>query len=129
MNETANLSHQGRPNLADALVSRPDGTTTLTPDFAAQCLYNDCDDQTLRWALAQLGPHPMVTLSQSPAAVAWRERPATYIVCAGDMAVHPGLQRILARRCTWTVEWPTGHSPFASRPGLVAGLLAELADK
>ena len=125
--EAAGLSHDRRPNLADAFVSHSDGTTTLNPDGAARCLYNDCDPETLRWALSQLGPHPMVTLGQAPNAVAWRERPSTYVVCTNDMAVHPDLQRILARRCTAGVEWPTSHSPFASRPDLVAELLAELA--
>jgi len=44
-------------------------------------------------------------------------------VCAADRTVHPELQRVLARRCTSTVEWPTGHSPFLSDPKRVADLL------
>ncbi|MFI5041977.1 MAG: alpha/beta fold hydrolase [Acidimicrobiales bacterium] len=57
----------------------------------------------------------------------WRAKPSTYVVCADDMAVHPDLQRIMARRCGTVLEWPTDHSPFLSRPDLVAGLLVELA--
>ncbi len=53
------------------------------------------------------------------------------MVCANDQALHPVLQRILARRCITAVEWPTGHAPFLSRPdlltGLLSGLLASLA--
>jgi hypothetical protein len=43
-----------------------------------------------------------------------------------DLVVHPDLQRILAKRCTSSVEWPTDHSPMLSRPDLVGSLLAEL---
>ncbi len=44
-----------------------------------------------------------------------------------DRALTPELQRNLAARCTSTVEWPTSHSPFCSRPQLVVDLLARLA--
>jgi pimeloyl-ACP methyl ester carboxylesterase len=127
VNETMSLSHEGRPSLVDGWVNHPDGTTTLTPDGAATCLYDDCDPETLAWAVAHLGPQPMSNLGQSPSAVAWRQRPSTYVVCSGDQGIHPGLQRMLAKRCTQSRVWSTGHSPFASHPELVSGLLAELA--
>ena len=59
---------------------------------------------------------------------AWRVKPSTYVVCAEDRGVHPDLQRLLAGRCTSSVEWPTAHSPFLNRPDLVASLLTELAN-
>jgi pimeloyl-ACP methyl ester carboxylesterase len=68
----------------------------------------------------------MLNLSQQPKAVAWRTKPSTYVVCSQDQTIHPDLQRILARRCTTSQEWPTGHSPFLSRPELVRGLLLSL---
>ncbi len=125
--ETGTLSHEGRPSLADGWVSHPDGTTTLTPEVAEACLYNDCHADTVEWAVAHLGPQPMANFGQTPRAVAWRSRPSTYIVCSDDQAIHPGLQQLLASRCTHSRVWPSGHSPFASQPGLVSGLLAELA--
>jgi len=90
------------------------------------CLYQDCDPATVAWAIAQLGPQPMANLGQAPATVAWRARPSTYVVCSEDQAIHPGLQRVLARRCTATCEWMTGHSPFANKPALLSALLADL---
>ena len=66
---------------------------------------------------------------QTPAAVAWRDTPSTYVVCTADQVVHPDLQRLLARRCTETVVMPTSHSPFLSRPELVVDLLAERANR
>lgn len=125
--ETATLSHDGRPNLADAWISHADGTTTLAPAAAAECLYNDCDADAVAWAIPRLGPQPMANLSQEPTAVAWRTRPSTYIVCSNDQTVHPGLQRILAARCTDGQEWSSGHSPFLSQPGQLSVLLTELA--
>ncbi len=121
------ISYDDRPNLADALVFGSDDTVTVTAEGAAECFYNDCDDTVTVAAVARLGPQPSGTLGDTPAAVAWRERPSTYVVCTEDLAVHPELQRVMARRCTQSVDWPTSHSPFLSAPGRVADLLASLA--
>ncbi|GAC1309754.1 MAG: alpha/beta hydrolase [Acidimicrobiales bacterium] len=121
------LSFEGRPKLGEAYVSHPDGTSTLTPDGAAACVYNDCDVETTAWAVARLGPQPMGNLGQSPSAVAWRERPSTYVVCTNDQTIHPAVQEVLGQRCGQTVVWPTDHSPFLSQPELVSTLLIELA--
>ncbi len=120
------ISYEDRPNLADAIVAHDDGTATVEPGLGAECFYNDCDADTTAWALAQLGPQPIVTLGARPASVAWRERPSTYVVCTEDLAVHPDLQRAMARRCTTAVEWPTSHSPFLSAPERFVGLLSDL---
>lgn len=81
----------------------------------------------MAWAVAHLDAHPLASMGQSPAEEAWRSVASTYVVCTLDAAVHPELQRLMARRCTATVEWEADHSPFANRPDLVAGLLIELA--
>ena len=125
--QAAIISHEGRPDLGAGLVPGPDDTVSLDRSIAAQCLYEDCDDETTGWALDRLGAQPLITLQQTPDAVAWRTRSSTYIVCANDLTVHPALQRLLASRCTTHVEWDCGHSPFLSHPALVADLLTELA--
>jgi pimeloyl-ACP methyl ester carboxylesterase len=124
--EAAGISHHGRPNLGAGFIEGPGGTVTLDPPVAAMCLYSDCDEDTVNWALARLGPQPRASLEQTPNTVAWRIKPSTYVVCADDMVVHPDLQRLLAARCGAGAQWPTGHSPFLSRPDLVAGLIVEL---
>ncbi len=121
------LSHDGRPDLGAALVWHEDATTTLDPELAVALLYNTCDQASQAWAVSRLGAQPMAALSQSPTATAWRERPTTYAICTDDQIVHPGLQAVLARRCTHQVEWPTDHSPFLSRPDLVVDLLEGMA--
>src|SRR5205823_5485655 len=84
-------------------VTGPGDTVTLDPDVARACLYHDCDPATADWAIARLGPQPLISLRQQPWAVAWRTKPSTYVVCANDQAIHPVLQRILARRCITAV--------------------------
>jgi len=121
------LSHEGRPDLGAGFVPGDDGTVTIDPHVARECFYHDCDPATADWAVGKLGPQRLTSLQQEPREVAWRHRSSTYVVCANDQASHPGLQRLLARRCTSSLEWPTGHSPFLSRPGQVVGLLLGLA--
>ena len=58
---------------------------------------------------------------------AWREKPATYVVCTDDRGLTTALQRSNAARVGESIDWPTSHSPFLSRPELVAELLVELS--
>jgi pimeloyl-ACP methyl ester carboxylesterase len=125
--DVAGISHEGRPNLGDGLIVDDHGAVTLDPTVAETCLYNDCDSETVAWALDRLGPQPLAALQQSPASVAWHSKPSTYVVCSKDMAIHPELQRILAKRCAASVEWDSDHSPFLSRPEALVDLLGELA--
>jgi len=111
------------PGLAAAINMGEDGTSTVHPDAVGARLYNDCDAETIAWAAKRVDAQSMASFMQAPEAVAWRERPSTYVVCALDQGIPVPVQRDLAARCTNTVEWPTSHSPFASRPDLVASLL------
>jgi len=116
------ISYEGRPNLGAGFMMGAEDMITLDPSNAAECLYNGCDPDTVAWALARLGPQPLITLQEAPRHAAWRRKPSTYVVCDDDMAVHPDLQRMMARRCSSVIEWATDHSPFLCRPDLVAGL-------
>jgi pimeloyl-ACP methyl ester carboxylesterase len=121
--KAAGYSHAGRPNLGHAFVPDEAGNATLDPAQVPVLFYGDCDQATIDWAMPQLGAHPLANLRQEPAAVAWRTKPSTYAISTDDMAVHPGLQHIMANRCTDQVEWPTAHFSFLSHPDLVADLL------
>jgi pimeloyl-ACP methyl ester carboxylesterase len=121
------ISQTGRPDLVAAIIADDQGMMTLEPSAAAACLYNRCDGDTTEWALARLGAQPFAAFDQTPARVAWRVKPSTYVVCSDDMAVHPDLQRVLAERCTDSVEWDADHSPFLSCPDRLSNFLADLA--
>jgi pimeloyl-ACP methyl ester carboxylesterase len=123
--DCATIRYDGRPRLGAGMRHSDDESTTMDPDVAAACFYNHCSPDVIARALGLLGPHPLAALRQHPAAVAWRRKPSVYAVCADDLGVHPDLQRILARRCTTSLEWPSDHSPFLSHPELVVDLLTK----
>jgi pimeloyl-ACP methyl ester carboxylesterase len=117
-------------DLVDALQFSDDGAVvTFDPDRAADVFYGACSPEDAAWATGQLGAHPLVTLNDTPSAVAWHTKPSTYVVCTEDNAVHPELQRVLATRATNTIEWEADHAPFLSRPELAAALLIDLANE
>jgi pimeloyl-ACP methyl ester carboxylesterase len=120
---------QPKLGLADMMQFQDDGTCTLPPEGVAALLYNECDEATQQWAAAHVGPQAMATFTQSPRAVAWRERPSTYVLCEKDLGIPAPLQRILAKRSGATVALPTDHSPFAGRPDLLAPILIDLAQR
>ncbi len=80
------------------------------------------------WAISQLLPEaPGDTRQLSNSEVAWHSIPSSYVICARDRAIDPGLQRRYATQATEVAEWDTSHSPFLSRPDLVVHLLERLA--
>jgi pimeloyl-ACP methyl ester carboxylesterase len=110
--------------LAEAM--RVDGDEVdVDRDLGARLLYSDAPPDVATAAAARLRPVGRRLFRGTPAEVAWRTVPSTYVVCADDEAVHPELQRALARRATRSAEWPGGHSPLLTRPQQVAHLVAE----
>jgi hypothetical protein len=117
----------GASHLVDPLVQhRPDGRTELDLAGATAALYGDCTTEDAAQAIALLRPQAPGHGRGRPQRTAWREVPSTYVICAADRAVDPSLQQRLATRCTTTITWPTGHSPFWSHPRMVANLLLAL---
>lgn len=124
----ARLDHTGRPNLGTSLISDDGGEiTTVRPDLAVSLFYNECPADVAAWAVPQLGRHRMGNFAQEVSACGWRVHPATYVMCRKDNAVHPDLQRILAKRTARSIELASDHSPFLGQPQVVADLLRELA--
>jgi pimeloyl-ACP methyl ester carboxylesterase len=118
---------EGTSKLAQALQSHEDGTFTIDPGLGAHAFYNDCSKEDIEFALPRLCPQLKASLAQAATRAAWHDIPSTYAVCTNDLGVAPALQRALASRADAIVEWPTSHSPFFSRPELVADVLAGLA--
>ncbi len=114
-------------DLATAMAFHDDGTLTVDPDRAGAIFYADCDPDLVPTFVARLVPESGAGFDQSPRSIAWHDTPSTFAICTADRAIPPSLQRNLAARCTDTVEWPTSHSPFVSRPDLVVELLADRA--
>ncbi|MBB2997108.1 hypothetical protein [Paeniglutamicibacter cryotolerans] len=51
---------------------------------------------------------------------------STYIVCSRDRSTSLKLQRFHASRATRSIELPTGHHPFITRPDLMLEQLLAL---
>ena len=107
---------------------RPEeGTMGLKAEFAPEVFLQDCDAEAVAGALERLTRQPLSVFGQTPRAVAWHQKPSTYVVCAKDRGTPPGAQREFARRAETVVELPTGHHPMLSRPELLARVLADAA--
>jgi len=120
----------GDPGLKAEVHTLPgerEGEVRINPGFARELFYADVPHEDVERAVARLGPESGPAIGQAPAAIAWHDRPSTYAICTDDQAILRPLQVEMARHATETVEWPTSHSPFLSRPDLVVDLLAELA--
>jgi pimeloyl-ACP methyl ester carboxylesterase len=116
-----------RSELGSAMLVHDDGTMTLDVDASVPVFYADCSDDDVESARKHLGAHSAAGFGQPLRAAAWRDIPSTYVLCTEDRAINPEFQRALTTRTTTLVEWPTSHSPFFSRPDLVADLLIGLA--
>ena len=96
----------------------------LDPVLGPALLYGDAAADVTAAAAARLRPVGRAVFRGVPEAVAWRSVASTYVVCAADEVVHPARQRTMAARATRSLEWPCGHSPQATRPDVVADLVA-----
>ena len=101
------------------------GRSVLKPEAIGPVLYGDCDETTIDWAASRVRSM-LGGASDAAVEIAWRNTPSTYVVCIQDRTVPPALQRRMAAHAGDVVEWDTSHSPFASRPDLVADLIESL---
>jgi len=128
-NALLDTGHMGA--LTDAIVfaEAPTGEAVLTiaPEGADAALYHDCTAEVASAAVDRLRPQPLASLTDTVLVAAWRTKPATYVVCTDDRAIPVAAQRSAAARATTSLDWPTSHSPFSSRPELVADLLIDLS--
>jgi len=98
-------------------------------DLARRILFADCEDEDAQAAVRRLRPQAR-TPYEVPCAL--EELPAvrsTYVVCSEDRLVNPVWSRrvVGGRLRAELVELPGSHSPFLSRPRVVAELLHGLA--
>ena len=107
---------------------RVDGDViTLEEDGAIAAFYHDCEPGLARDAVSKLRPQSLAGLGGVTRHAAWREKPATYVVCTDDRGLPVALQRSAAARIGNVVEIHASHSPFLSRPDDVASLLVQLS--
>jgi pimeloyl-ACP methyl ester carboxylesterase len=102
-----------------------DGTMGVRAELMSDAFMQDCDDEAVDGAMRRLTRQPLACFGQSVRGVAWREKPATYVVCAEDRATRPEAQRRRACRAGRVVEVSAGHHPMLSRPRLLARVISD----
>jgi pimeloyl-ACP methyl ester carboxylesterase len=98
-------------------------------DLARHHLFGDCDEHTAAAAVARLRPQALHPYRLPCSLTAFPEVDASYVVCDADRMVNPDWSRRIARERlnADVVELPGSHSPFYSRPGILARLLDGMA--
>jgi pimeloyl-ACP methyl ester carboxylesterase len=108
-----------------------EGTLSVTgydaTSFGARFL-QDADGEIQREAWQRVTAQDASAFMTPTTAAGWQGVDSTYIVCGEDRSTSLELQRFHAARATRSVELPTGHHPFITRPDLVVEQLAALLD-
>jgi len=103
-----------------------DGTLSVAgydaASFGARFL-QDADVETQREAWSRVTTQSVGAFTTPTSAAGWEGVDSTYIVCGQDRSTSLELQRFHAARATRSVELPTGHHPFITRPDLVVAQL------
>ena len=101
-----------------------DGTVGVHADLVRELFLQDCDEATVREALARLTRQSALSFAQPPRQIAWKEKPSTYFVCTEDLAIPAELQRRRAGTGARLIDFPSGHHPFLSQPEAFADSIA-----
>ncbi len=126
----AAITQEGRETLRPKVIIQTETTAIIDPEVSLEAFYHDVDPALAREAAARLRPFQKTgyDIVATDAVAAWRTIPTTYVVCTQDRMIHPDTQREMAAAAgADRLEWATSHSPFLSRPDLVADLVAQHA--
>lgn len=113
-----------------AIVMSEDGLSyTVDPEKAPGIFYHDCTSSEIDFAMAHLGPQPILP-QQTPVKLGdnYESVPRSYILCKDDHTVPPEEQEKIV------ADWPEedvyrlncGHSPFLSQPEVLVELLNDV---
>lgn len=88
--------------------------------------FGDVDAVEAEAAAARLLPQSVRPFEEALPRAVWHEVPSTYVITEQDAVFPVAAQEALAARLGGrTVRVPTSHSPFLSRPELIAGVIEE----
>ncbi|GAB2467175.1 pimeloyl-ACP methyl ester carboxylesterase [Conyzicola lurida] len=106
-----------------------DGTLGLAgydaASFGARFM-QDADAAAVSGGWDRVAPQSAEAFITPTSAAGWQGIDSTYLVCGQDRSTSVALQREHAARAMRSVELPTGHHPFISRPDLVVEQLRRL---
>jgi pimeloyl-ACP methyl ester carboxylesterase len=105
-----------------------DGRVWMLPD-GIRYFAGDLSEQEQQVVWATQGVPDADLFNQKVERAAWRSKPSWYIVARNDRAVHPELERFLAKRMgATTYEADSSHVPMLSQPNLVIDVIRTAAN-
>jgi pimeloyl-ACP methyl ester carboxylesterase len=105
-----------------------DGTLSVGPrELVTEVFYSRCSEAAANAAWPRLSRQALSSLVQPTIGDPRSSIESTFIVCNDDRALHPDAQRLLAQRCTNSVELDADHSPAMSAPAALADLIAKIS--
>ena len=94
------------------------------------CLWADCDEQTVVSAFDRLRPQSAYPFTAPLSLAKFPAVSCTSIVCTEDQLLNPEWSRRIARDIgADIVELPGSHSPLLSRPKALAEVLLRVAEE
>ena len=115
------------------VVDERNGTVLVDKTKARQLFYADCDDAVAQWAISKLAPEPVVPEGSGenyPPAIQHKKASRRfYIETLNDQALGITSQRRMQALspCEKVYTLSSGHSPFLSQPGKLAGIMMEIS--
>ena len=104
-----------------------DGRIWMLPD-GVECFAGDLSEQEKKFVWATHFAPAADLFTQKLDGVAWRSKPASYIVATNDRTVQPESQRFLAKRMGATThEVDSSHVPMLSHPDVVINVIRATA--
>jgi pimeloyl-ACP methyl ester carboxylesterase len=104
-----------------------DGRVWLKPEGVV-CFAGDLPEQEQKLVWATHAAPAADLFNQKVEGIAWKSKPSWYVLATKDRAVHPELQRFVAKRMGASiVETASSHVPMLSNPGLVIDFIRTAA--
>jgi pimeloyl-ACP methyl ester carboxylesterase len=123
------MSGEADPVAVDEVAPGLIGVTGYDVDSFGVRFLQDADRLIQERAWSRVVPQAVASFGTPTSAAGWKGVDSTYIVCAEDQSTSLGLQRLHAARATRSVEVPTGHHPFITRPDLVVEQVQAMLDQ
>jgi len=116
---------------SEPAIGHDDGSASWPERGAIEIFFHDCVPEVAQAAARKLRPQYWKVTQEVTPLRQWPPVPAAYILCTDDRMVSPAYGRLAARRQLGIdpIELPGGHSPFLSRPRVLAQALVRAASR
>jgi pimeloyl-ACP methyl ester carboxylesterase len=105
-----------------------DGMVWVTVDAFRNAIAPDASPEETALMAATQKPIGLKCLSEPMTKPAWKEKPSWFLIAENDRMVSPDTQRYTAEKMkSKIVSLPLDHSPLASQPSAVVGLITDAA--